>query len=153
MHTKNINVKKFRPMFYMLHYHYKLYLYFIKCGVLTCKSVLPESPQCSRNCVWDQASAKLSKWHHMFQVWQLGSSRHCYAEEVPGIVEEVQTGQVNISKKICSWKQQADQNLLDQVMKANVGMSGRKKISSLACLDGKSFWRATGYRSAMMSCN
>ena len=61
-------------------------------------------------------------------VWQVGSSRHCYAEEIPGIVEEVQTGQVNISKHFCSWKQQADQNLLDQVMKANVGMSGRKKI-------------------------
>ncbi|KAL0026039.1 hypothetical protein WJX79_004096 [Trebouxia sp. C0005] len=39
------------------------------------------------------------------QVWQMGSSRHCYAEEVPGIttVEEVQTGQARLDKQLWNW--------------------------------------------------
>ena len=39
----------------------------------------------------------------LLQVWQVGSSRQCHAEEVPGIttVEEVQTGQVKWPVTMC----------------------------------------------------
>ena len=70
-HTKNIIVKKFRPIFYMLHYQCKLSMCFMKFGVLTCRSVLPESPHCSCNCVW-QASAKQSHWHHHVTCFRCG---------------------------------------------------------------------------------